>query len=189
MRALRVAVLGPPAAGKSTLARAICETMSLAYIGIGERLRAAGDKDPQIAATLAAGGFVSDQTAWQFVADDIRAADQATGFVLDGFPRTIGQVAMLDGLLANACPGVVLNIAVAPELTRTRIDVRAGQQPRPRLDDASRDAITARQRLHHDAGRAVLEAYQQRGIVHTLSGSAPVEQVTAAALTLLRHLI
>ena len=183
----RVAVLGPPGAGKSTLARAICETLSLAYIGIGERLRAAAEKDLRIAATLAAGGFVSDQTAWQLVVDDIQAADQAGGFVLDGFPRTTGQITMLDGLLAGACPGVVLNLTLAPELIRARIDARAGEHPHRRSDDTARKALITRQRLHREAGRAVLEAYQRRGIVHTLHGSAPAEQVRAAALALLRH--
>jgi len=180
-----VAVLGPPGAGKSTLARAVCAALSLAYIGIGERLRMAADGDPQIAATLASGGFVSDQTAWGLVAHDIQAADQQGGFVLDGFPRTTGQVAMLDGLLAGICPSVVLNIALPPELARARIDARAGEQQRARSDDIAQKAIITRQRLHQEAGRAVLEVYQRREIVHALAGSAAAEQVQAAALELL----
>jgi adenylate kinase len=111
-------LLGPPGAGKGTQARMLEERFGLVQLSTGDLLRgavAAGTPAGLAArAVMEAGGLVSDAIVIAVLKDRLAQPDTARGVILDGFPRTAGQAAALDALLAEA--GLAVTAAVALEV-------------------------------------------------------------------------
>jgi adenylate kinase len=83
------------------------EDFGLVQLSTGDLLRAAvrrGPRREKAKAVMEAGGLVSDDIVLAILKDRMAAARCARGVILDGFPRTAGQAAALDGLLAEARP-------------------------------------------------------------------------------------
>ncbi|MEZ5418450.1 MAG: adenylate kinase [Vicinamibacterales bacterium] len=116
--ALRLLMLGPPGAGKGTQAVQIARDHGVPKISTGDMLRdavAAGSElGLRVKETVAAGQLVSDDLIVALVRDRLSAEDARSGFVLDGFPRTVAQAVALDGLLDGA-PLTVVEIRVPDE--------------------------------------------------------------------------
>lgn len=111
-------LLGPPGAGKGTQARMLEEDFGLVQLSTGDLLRAAvaagTEAGHQAKAVMEAGQLVSDDIVLAVLKDRMAAPDVAKGIILDGFPRTAGQAAALDGLLEAA--GQKVTAAVSLEV-------------------------------------------------------------------------
>nr|WP_149141012.1 adenylate kinase [Gemmobacter caeruleus] len=109
-------LLGPPGAGKGTQARMLEEDFGLVQLSTGDLLRAAvaegTEAGRQAKAVMEAGQLVSDDIVLAILRDRMAAPDVARGVILDGFPRTAGQAAALDGLLAQAGQKVTAAISL-----------------------------------------------------------------------------
>lgn len=97
-------IMGPPAAGKGTQAKAIARQQKIAHLSTGDMLRGAiaegGIIGQRIKPVMEAGGLVADALVIEVVANRINRSDCANGFILDGFPRTLTQAQALSDLLA-----------------------------------------------------------------------------------------
>jgi adenylate kinase len=113
--ALRLLMLGPPGAGKGTQAARIAGEHRVPKISTGDMLRNAVASGTSLGhlvkETVARGSLVSDDLIVALVRERLTESDAKTGFVLDGFPRTVAQAEALDGLL-NGAPLMVLEIRV-----------------------------------------------------------------------------
>lgn len=111
-------LLGPPGAGKGTQARMLEEDFGLVQLSTGDLLRAAVAQGTEAGirakAVMEAGQLVSDEIVLAILHDRMAGPDVARGIILDGFPRTAGQAAALDGLLAQA--GLAVTAAISLEV-------------------------------------------------------------------------
>jgi adenylate kinase len=111
--------LGPPGAGKGTQARMLEEDFGLIQLSTGDLLRAAvaagTEAGRKAKAVMEAGQLVSDDIVLAILKDRMAQPDVAKGVILDGFPRTTGQAAALDTLLAKAGRSVTAAISLEVE--------------------------------------------------------------------------
>ncbi|WP_273756816.1 adenylate kinase [Bartonella sp. MM73XJBT] len=96
---MRVILLGPPGAGKGTQAKMLTEMYSIPQLSTGDMLREVISKETEIGkkakAIMSSGALVSDDIVNQIVSERIDESDCVNGFVLDGYPRTVGQAEAL----------------------------------------------------------------------------------------------
>ena len=111
---MRIVLLGPPASGKGTQGRAIASRLGLNYLSTGALLREAIENrcDLGLAAEpiLARGGYLPDALMEPILGEWLDRHDQKNGWVLDGFPRSLGQAQYLDQWLS--AHGKKLDLAI-----------------------------------------------------------------------------
>jgi adenylate kinase len=142
-------MLGPPGSGKGTQAKLIAERAGVPAISTGDLLRQAvaegSELGQRVKAVLDSGALVDDATMADVIARRLAADDATDGFLLDGYPRTLGQADTLDGILAGRQErlDVVLLIDVPEdELVRRSL-------ARQRADDTE-EVIRNRQRVYRE---------------------------------------
>jgi len=113
---LKLVIFGPPSAGKGTQAQRLSKKYGIPQIATGDLLReAVANKTPlgiRIKSYLESGRLGPDDLIVQLISDRVSQPDCADGFILDGFPRTMGQAEELDKMTEM---DLVLNIVVDPE--------------------------------------------------------------------------
>lgn len=204
---LNVIMMGPPGAGKGTQAERFARERGLPKISTGDMLRE-GIKEQNPVALEAKklmdrGELVDDGTIIAIVRDRLARPDTRPGFVLDGFPRTVGQAAALDRLMEERAQGplVVVDVMVPEqELVRRlgsrRICGRCGTNAEPATASKAGDAacgkcggelvvradddgqvVLERLKVYERATRPVLDYYRARPTFRVVNGAQPPEQV------------
>lgn len=125
---------------------------------------------------MSRGELVSDEIITDLVAERLADLDATSGFVLDGFPRTVEQAIALDVLMEERGPLVVVELAVPDEELVRRLAHRRTIEGR--ADD---DESVVRERLvvYRKATAPLLELYRRRGALVTIDGDLPPEDVSA----------
>ena len=179
---MRLIILGPPGAGKGTQAAKIAERFAIPAISTGDIFRAhIKNETPlgkQVKEVLASGGYVTDEITNAIVRDRLADADAAQGFLLDGYPRTTGQVEALDSMLAESGHALdaVVELTVDTEEVVQRLLARAVEQGR---EDDSEDVIRERMRIYAEETAPLAAVYRERGLLTEVDGMGTVEEVTA----------
>jgi adenylate kinase len=122
-------LFGPPGSGKGTQAAILKDRLCLAHISTGDMLRervALGDELGRIAdGIMKSGGLVPDDVVNKMVEDRVECPDAIKGFILDGYPRTVPQAALLDGVLrAKKVGTVVIHLKVDYNIVIARLSGR-----------------------------------------------------------------
>lgn len=185
---MRLILLGPPGAGKGTQAKVLVEAYGIPQLSTGDILRAAiAEKTPlglEAKAIMDRGDLVSDTIVNGIVSERLDAEDCKPGFILDGFPRTIPQAQALDGMLSDkgiALDAVIELTADADELVR-RVIQRSKDSGRA---DDNPEVIRKRLDVYNESTAPLVDYYAGQGLVKTVDGMAPVDEVTGAIKTAL----
>ena len=178
---MRLLIMGPPGAGKGTQAIKIAEHYGIPAISTGDIFRALQTADTplarQLRAIMESGGYVSDEITNEIVADRLAQPDCDSGFLLDGYPRTLQQVQTLDDYLAetNRPIDAVISLladteeVVARLLRRAEIDGRA---------DDNEETIRVRLQVYADQTAPLLEVYRSRGLLVEVNGLGEIDEVS-----------
>lgn len=171
-------LVGPPGAGKGTQARRLIEKYGWGYLATGDLLREEIRKGTplgeQIRHLVEAGQLVPDDLITALVESRL---EEGRDYLLDGFPRTLGQAQALDSLLERKgarLKGVIF-LDVPPEVLIQRIIHRA--QIEGRADDTP-DTVQTRLNEYRAKTAPLLSFYEQKGCLYPIAGVGTVEEVT-----------
>ncbi len=206
---MRLIFLGPPGAGKGTQAQRISEMHGIPQLSTGDMLRAAVKAGTPIGqqadAVMKAGKLVSDEIVVGIIADRIDQADCKSGFILDGFPRTVAQAEALDQMLLPR--GIKLdyviemtvdNGALTERITGRFTCAKCGagyhdkfKQPKvagvcdvcgskefSRRADDKAETVGARLDAYTKQTAPLLPYYRGRGVLRQVDGMAAMDEVT-----------
>ncbi|MCI0545109.1 MAG: adenylate kinase [Actinobacteria bacterium] len=176
---MRMLFIGPPGAGKGTQAALVAHRLGVPHVSTGEMFREhvsrGTDLGRRVAAIMEAGEYVPDEFTVAMLEDRINQPDAENGFILDGFPRTAGQVSSLDALIgAHGLDRVVVFDVPEEELVRRLAS-------RGRADD-SEETILNRLAVYTEQTQPLLDIYDGRGVTVVVDGVGEVDVVTARIL-------
>jgi adenylate kinase len=202
--------LGAPGVGKGTQAKELVKIWGIPQISTGDLLRANVAQGTELGKTAKAimgrGGLVPDSLVNEMVAVRLQQPDTANGYILDGFPRTLGQAGWLDGRLAaqaTGLPVVAVSIQVDYNQLLRRITGRRncpvcqsiynlyGKPPQKegfcdadgaalvqRADDTEK-VFEERMRAYTALTAPVVEHYRALGRFAEVDGDRPIEAIAA----------
>lgn len=179
---LNIALFGVPGAGKGTQSKLLMEKHNLVYVATGDILRKEIADDTELgreaAAIINQGGLVPDEMVVQLIEKTINANPDAAGFLFDGFPRTLVQAYILEGLLLKLHTSLtcLLSLEVPEEEATRRLLERA--KTSGRADDTA-DVIKNRLREYEQKTAPVAEFYKDRGIYVPIEGVGAMEEINA----------
>jgi adenylate kinase len=207
LKAQALILLGPPGAGKGTQGRAVASEFGVPQISTGDMLRDAVRKGTPLGlaaqARMERGELVPDEVVCGIAAERIRQPDTSRGFILDGFPRTIGQAEFLARLLEEEGRGepLVIYIRVDADVLARRLSGRrtcpvCGRiynmhfSP-PRQDevcdvdgsalvqrpDDREEAIRQRLAAYETLTQPLVDYYSKRRLLHDVDGSRSPNKV------------
>ncbi|KEC54528.1 adenylate kinase [Bartonella koehlerae] len=183
---MRVVLLGPPGAGKGTQAKMLCEEYRVPQLSTGDMLREVIRRETEIGkkakAVINVGALVSDSIVNQIVSDRIDESDCVNGFVLDGYPRTVGQAEVLQQVLQsrsmqlNAVIELIVDEDVLLERMKKRVQETITSGGKIRSDD---NPVAFAKRLveYREKTAPLSEFYSERGLLKIVDGMIGVTEV------------
>src|SRR5262245_59244400 len=186
---MRLILLGPPGAGKGTQAQRLIAKHGIIQLSTGEMLRAAVAAGTpvglQAKSIMERGDLVPDEIGVAIIADRIGQADAKSGFVLDGFPRTVAQAEALDRLLAERGLKLdgVIELKVDEGILLNRIEKRVADMmargENVRADDTP-EVLKGRLSAYRAQTAPLVGYYARKGMLKSVDGMASINEVAAA---------
>ncbi|WP_031510577.1 adenylate kinase [Streptomyces megasporus] len=210
---MRIVLVGPPGAGKGTQAAYLAKNLSIPHISTGDLFRANISQGTQLGQKaqeyMRAGQLVPDEITIGMAKDRMAQPDAEAGFLLDGFPRNLGQAEALDGILRETGTKLdaVLDLEVPEDEVVRRIAGRrmcrkdsshifhveytppkiegvcdiCGGELYQREDDKE-ETVRKRLEVYHTETEPIIDYYKAQGLVVTISALGKVPEVTKRAM-------
>jgi len=179
---VKLLFIGPPGAGKGTQAARVADRLGIPHISTGDMFRHHVSTETELGllvdSIMKAGEYVPDEITVEMLRERVAEPDAAGGYILDGFPRTAGQVAALDGLLGEDGLDSVVVFDVDEDALVGRLLGRG------RADDTE-DTIRNRFKVYQEQTAPLLDIYNARGVVVRVDGMGEIDVVTDRVLSAL----
>ncbi|WP_282606945.1 adenylate kinase [Pelagibius sp. Alg239-R121] len=206
---MNIILLGPPGAGKGTQAKRLQDKHGLVQLSTGDMLRELKNSGSELGAQakeiMDAGKLMPDDLMIEMISQRIDAPDCATGFILDGFPRTTPQAQGLDKMLADKGLKLdrVIEMAVDEAALIERVVGRyscakcgagyhdlyqkpvkegvcdnCGNGEFSRRADDNEETMRTRLATYHEQTAPILPYYREKGVLKTIDGMAAIDEVT-----------
>lgn len=178
---MRLVIMGPPGAGKGTQATLIAQRFAIPAISTGaifrENVKGQTELGRQVEAIMSAGGYVPDELTNALVRDRLLQDDCAGGFLLDGYPRTVGQVEYLDQILAEQGGRIdaALELIVDEDAMVARLLARAEIEGRA---DDNEQTIRERMSIYRAQTAPLTAIYAEHGVLRQVDGMGSVDEIT-----------
>lgn len=212
---MRLVLVGPPGAGKGTQAKFLASHYSIPHISTGDIFRAnlKNGTDLGIAAQgfMDRGELVPDSLTNDMVRDRLKAADAASGFLLDGFPRNVGQAQVLRAIMSEKKTPLdaVLELSVDPAEIVLRLSGRRTcrncgtvwhlEYDKPAVagvcdkcqgelyqrEDDKEEVIKRRLEVYTEQTEPIINFYRTEGLLITIGASGEVADITERAISAL----
>jgi adenylate kinase len=199
---MKLVFLGPPGAGKGTLAAKAVELLQIPHISTGAIFRTAiANKTPlglKVKEIIDAGRLVDDETTIALVRERLAEADAQKGYILDGFPRTIAQAEALEGFskIDRVVNFDIPDAAVIERLSGRRVCKNCGANyhilfSKPKKDgicdlcgselytrdDDKPEAIQKRLEVYRAQTAPLIDYYRKKGLLVDVDARPAVDQV------------
>ncbi len=179
---MRLVIFGPPGAGKGTQAELITSTWGIPHISTGEMLREAVASGTELGlkvkTVLEQGQLVSDELMVSVIEDRLSMPDASTGWLLDGYPRTVAQIATLERVLGDQELDRVICLRVPDSLLMDRLHKRGidGDHGTKRSDDGD-EIVRERLKVYKESTAPVAGVYREQGVLAEIDGTGTIDEV------------
>ena len=212
---MKIIMLGAPGAGKGTQAKMIADKYGVPHISTGDIFRANIKNGTELGMEakiyMDQGLLVPDELTVRILLDRVAQDDCKNGYVLDGFPRTIPQAEVLDSELTKLGDHIdyAINVDVPDENIVKRMSGRRAcltcgatyhiEHVPPKKegicdvcgselvlrDDDKPETVKNRLNVYHEQTQPLIDFYTEKGVLKTVDGTAPMEEVFAAITAIL----
>ena len=174
-------IFGPPGSGKGTQSVKLAEKFNLLHLSTGDMLRAeiaAGTElGRRMSAIMKKGELVPDEVVIEMIASKIDGARGYSGFLYDGFPRTVAQTIALEKMLNERGMKIdsMLVLEVDHDELVKRLILRAEQSGRP--DDKDPAVIENRIEVYRGKTEPIINFCREKGIYQPVNGMGNIEDI------------
>jgi adenylate kinase len=212
---MKIIMLGAPGAGKGTQAKMIAEKYGIPHVSTGDIFRANIKNGTELGMEakkyMDQGLLVPDELTVRILLDRVAQDDCKNGYVLDGFPRTIPQAEVLDSELTKLGDHIdyAINVDVPDENIVKRMSGRRAcltcgatyhiEHVPPKKegicdvcgselvlrDDDKPETVKNRLNVYHEQTQPLIDFYTEKGVLKTVDGTVPMEEVFAAITAIL----
>ena len=177
---LNMIIFGPPGAGKGTQSERLIKKYGFVHISTGDLFRwHTKNKTPlgiQVNDIMTSGSLVPDEITIAMLREEVAKSPDASGFLFDGFPRTVPQAEALDAFMNENQMTIdwVVALDVTEEELRKRIAKRKGIEMRP---DDEEEKLNKRISEYFSKTVKVLPYYEAQGKLHTVNGIGDIDEI------------
>ncbi|HCX25079.1 MAG: adenylate kinase [Flammeovirgaceae bacterium] len=177
---LNIVIFGPPGAGKGTQSEKIIEKYNVVHISTGDLFRWHTKNDTplglKVKEIMNSGELVSDDITIAMLREEVEKNPQASGFLFDGFPRTVPQAEALDELMKSL--GTEIHAVVELDVTEAEVRARIAKRKEleGRVDDAD-DKLEKRIQEYFNKTVHVLPFYKDQGRLSTVNGIGDIDGI------------
>lgn len=183
---MRLIFLGAPGSGKGTQAEILAGKIGVPSISTGEMLReavaAGSDLGQRVQTIMASGNLVDDATMADVVRDRLGQSDAGAGFILDGYPRTLGQADTLAAILDER--DWSLDAVIFIEVPEDELIGRA--LARQRADDLE-EVIRQRQSVYRQQTQPLIDHYETQKLLRPVDGHQTIDEVASGVVAVLEE--
>lgn len=183
MNKMNIVLFGPPGAGKGTQSKFLMDRYGLEHLSTGDLLRAEIQAETplglQAQEIMSAGELVPDDVVVGMIRNRIKESPGASGFIFDGFPRTLAQAEALDQMLQKLGSSikVMLSLEVEEEELVKRLLGRGATSGRP--DDKSEEVVRHRIGEYQAKTAPLKDYYHGQGKLRKIDGMGSIAEITA----------